>query len=154
MALRLLLWLVVFIVPSPSFACPTKCLCTEQGSRGSADYKRIVDCAGRLGDLNSIPWDIPDDTTNLWVNFFCVRKYFIKLLYFYYQVGHLVLIFYSSMLIFNLNLVRSLRGKIMQPRAVSKNNGCYSTLYWLVWKYIVTKLRNIFTSRSSYIFIF
>ena len=65
MALRLLLWLVVFIVPSPSSACPTKCLCTEQGSSGSEDYKRIVDCAGKLGDLNSIPWDIPDDTTNL-----------------------------------------------------------------------------------------
>ena len=65
MALRSLLWLVVFVVPSPSFACPKKCLCAEQGSKGSPSYKQVVDCAGKLGDSDGVPWNIPIETTDL-----------------------------------------------------------------------------------------
>ena len=65
MALRSLFWLILFVVPAPSLACPKKCLCSEQGNIGSSSYKKVVDCAGKLGDLDGVPWNIPVDATHL-----------------------------------------------------------------------------------------
>ena len=65
MAFKPLLWLVLILVPSPSLAqCPTNCQCSSQGSPESPSYKKIVDCSGKLGNLEIAP-DIPTDATHL-----------------------------------------------------------------------------------------
>ena len=65
----LLLWfsslVVVPVVPLSSLACPEKCLCSDQGNVGSPSYKKIVNCTGKLGDLNGFPSNIPLDATHL-----------------------------------------------------------------------------------------
>ena len=60
-----LFWLVLVAVPSASFSCPEKCTCLQQGNIGSPSFKKIVDCNGKLGDLEGIPRNIPVDTTDL-----------------------------------------------------------------------------------------
>ncbi|XP_074622246.1 uncharacterized protein LOC141880636 [Acropora palmata] len=52
-------------VPLSCLACPEKCLCSEKGSIGSSSYKKIVNCTGKLGDLDGFPHNIPLDSTNL-----------------------------------------------------------------------------------------
>ena len=66
MAFMPMLLLVLFIAPSPSLAqCPNNCVCTTQGSAGSPSYKKVVDCSGRLGNLEVAPADVPTDATHL-----------------------------------------------------------------------------------------
>ena len=65
MAFTRLLWLILFVAPSTSLAqCPKNCGCSSQGSPGTPSYKKIVDCSGKLGNLEVAP-DIPTDVTHL-----------------------------------------------------------------------------------------
>ena len=65
MAFTRLLWLILFVAPSTTLAqCPQNCRCSSQGSPGSPSYKKIVDCSGKLGNLEVAP-DIPTDVTHL-----------------------------------------------------------------------------------------
>lgn len=62
----LLLWFSsLVVVPLSSLACPEKCLCSDQGNVGSPSYKKIVNCTGKLGDLEGFPSNIPLDATHL-----------------------------------------------------------------------------------------
>ncbi|KAK2570207.1 Adhesion G protein-coupled receptor B3 [Acropora cervicornis] len=66
MAFHWLLWINFLVtVPLSCLACPEKCLCSEKGSIGSSSYKKIVNCTGKLGDLDGFPHNIPLDSTNL-----------------------------------------------------------------------------------------